>query len=89
MCATAPATICSLIASNSTRRTSVTSRDIVLSPGSGTRLSISHSTARSNRSRRESRVLATRETCLRSALGANARTDSPRTPDSGAASMRL
>lgn len=50
-----------LIAASSTRRTSVTSRDSVLIPGSNTRFSISHSTARSNSSRLESRVLPTRD----------------------------
>jgi hypothetical protein len=50
-----------LISSSPARRTSVTSRDNVVIPGSSTRPSISHSTARSNRSRRLSRVLATRE----------------------------
>ena len=39
----------------------MTSRDNVVIPGSSTRFSISHSTARSNSSRRESRVMATRE----------------------------
>ncbi len=50
-----------LIASNSARRTSVTSRDKAVMPGSNTRLVISHSTARSNSSRRESRPVRTQE----------------------------
>ena len=61
MCGGAASASAELIAASSARRTSATSRDSVLIPGSSTRFSISHSTARSNSSRRESRVLATRE----------------------------
>jgi hypothetical protein len=50
-----------LIAASSARWTSETSRDSVLIPGSSTWFPISHSTARSNSSRRESLVLRARE----------------------------
>lgn len=71
MCRGAASTNTLLIAVNPARRTSVTSRDTVVMPGSNTRFSISHSTARSNNSRLESRVLATRE-AMNSATSASA-----------------
>jgi len=61
ICTGAASATSSLSASSWILRVSVTSRDNVDSPGSSTRFSISHSTPRSNSSRRESRVIATRE----------------------------
>jgi len=79
MCTGAAATISSLSASSWILRVSVTSRDNVDSPGSSTRFSISHSTARSNSSRRESRVIATREAmnAVTSASASSAKSRNP------------
>ncbi len=71
----------SLMAASCSARTLVTSCASVVIPGSSTRPPISHSTARSNSSRRESRVCAAREaTNVRTSASASANSRYPSRP---------
>ena len=71
----------SLMAASCPARTLVTSGASVVIPGSSTRPPISHSTARSNSSRRESRVCAAREaTNVRTSASASANSRYPSRP---------